>query len=234
MERRHFISLGASAFGAGLAVGVLPRLAFSEEKKDPNKVGVLEVSPAEDLMREHGALNRILLIYDEILRRFKINEEFDPALLKNSAQIIRNFIENYHEKLEEEYIFPRLKKAGKLVELVDTLVAQHQVGRKLTDIIVDLSNQASIKNPTEVRQLEEALLKFIHMYRPHEAREDTILFPAFKSLLSQKEYDKLGDQFEDKEHELFGKEGFEGILIKIADIEKSLAIYELAKFTPQL
>jgi hypothetical protein len=36
-----------------------------------------EVSPAEDLMREHGVLNRVLLIYDEILRRLKGAQDFD-------------------------------------------------------------------------------------------------------------------------------------------------------------
>ena len=30
------------------------------------------------------------------------------------------------------------------------------------------------------------------MYEPHEAREDTILFPAFHKLVSQHEYDALG------------------------------------------
>lgn len=70
------------------------------------------------------------------------------------------------------------------------------------------------------------------MYRPHEAREDTVVFSEFKTTLTQKEYDKLGEEFEDKEHELFGKEGFEGVLVQIADIEKSLGIYDLSKFTP--
>ena len=70
------------------------------------------------------------------------------------------------------------------------------------------------------------------MYRPHEAREDTIVFPAFKTTLTQKEYDRLGDEFEDREHQLFGKEGFDGVIIKITAIEKSLGIYDLSKFTP--
>ena len=43
---------------------------------------------------------------------------------------------------------------------------------------------------------------------------------------------KLGDQFEDKEHDLFGREGFEGIIVQIAEIEKALGIYDLSKFTP--
>jgi hypothetical protein len=38
------------------------------------------------------------------------------------------------------------------------------------------------------------------MYRPHESREDTVLFPAIRSLMTAKEYDDLGEQFEDREH----------------------------------
>ncbi|AHF17361.1 hypothetical protein NIASO_06125 [Niabella soli DSM 19437] len=30
------------------------------------------------------------------------------------------------------------------------------------------------------------------MYRPHEAREDTVLFPAFRKIVSRHEYDSLG------------------------------------------
>ena len=58
------------------------------------------------------------------------------------------------------------------------------------------------------------------MYRPHEAREDTIVFPTFKKIVTPKEYEVLGDRFEYREHELFGKEGFEGVLVEIAAIEK--------------
>lgn len=227
LDRRNFIQ-STAAFGAVALVTSSSILGCAKE----NKIGVDEVSPVEDLMREHGALNRILLIYDESLRRFRSKEEMDPNLLKKSALIIQNFIENYHEKLEEEYIFPRLKKAGKLIDTVDILLAQHKAGRKLTEIILSLSNTPSFKNPADLNSLETALVKFIYMYRPHEAREDTVVFPEFKTTLTQKEYDKLGDEFEDREHQLFGKEGFEGVLVQIADIEKALGIYELSKFTP--
>lgn len=72
------------------------------------------------------------------------------------------------------------------------------------------------------------------MFRPHEAREDTVLFPAFRKLLSFQEYQKLGDIFEDKEHELFGMDGFEKAVSQVADLEKKLGIYNLSQFTPQL
>jgi hypothetical protein len=45
---------------------------------------------------------------------------------------------------------------------------------------------------------------------------------------------KLGDKFEDKEHELFGSAGFEGLVDQVAKIEQQLGVYNLAEFTPQL
>ena len=72
------------------------------------------------------------------------------------------------------------------------------------------------------------------MYRPHEAREDTILFPAFRKIVSKHEYGSLGEEFEKNEQRLFGKDGFETMVNKVAEIEKSFGKYELALFTPQV
>jgi hemerythrin-like domain-containing protein len=71
------------------------------------------------------------------------------------------------------------------------------------------------------------------MYAPHEAREDRVLFPAFRSRVSANEHDSLDEDFQKKEDELFGDEGFEKMVDKIAGIERKLGIYDLAQFTPK-
>lgn len=43
---------------------------------------------------------------------------------------------------------------------------------------------------------------------PYEAREDTVQFPTFRSPVSRQEYDALGEQFQEKEDELFSEDGF--------------------------
>lgn len=58
-------------------------------------------------------LDRVLLLYEAGIRKFSSNEDFDPGLISQSAEIIRDFIDNYHEKSEEEHVFPRFKKAGR-------------------------------------------------------------------------------------------------------------------------
>jgi hemerythrin-like domain-containing protein len=72
------------------------------------------------------------------------------------------------------------------------------------------------------------------MYRPHKAREDTVLFPAIHSLFSPEEFDKLGDQFEDRERALFGENGFARIVSEVAELERKLNLYELSRFTPKI
>jgi hypothetical protein len=85
-----------------------------------------EVTPPDDLMREHGVLDRLLLIYEAGLQKFDAREEFDPAIITGAAQIVRDFIENYHEQSEEEAVFPCFRKAGKILPLVDILLEQHK------------------------------------------------------------------------------------------------------------
>ena len=192
----------------------------------------IEVTPAEDLMREHGLLKRILLIYEDIGRRIAAQKDFPTGSVTNSARIIRSFIEEYHEKLEEDYLFPRFRKHGLLVDLVNTLQQQHQAGRRVTEYILALS-AAGLKSAADKNKLSDALGAFVRMYAPHEAREDTVLFPALHQIVSPHEYGALGEDFERKEHQLFGKEGFEGMVPRVAAIEKELGIYDLAQFTPK-
>jgi hemerythrin-like domain-containing protein len=230
IEKRQFLK-GASVavVTAGLIVPsafAAPRQKEQRTEKEP------EVTPPEDLMREHGVLDRLLLIYEAGLRKFYSNEDFDPAVITGTAQIVRDFIENYHEQSEEEAVFPRFKKAGKMVPLVDTLLDQHKAGRRVTDIIFQRA-PGSRKDGDDRRQLVGAIHAFITMYRPHAAREDTDLFPHLRDVVSPHEYDAMAEDFEKKEHQLFGGDGFEMMVHRVAGLEQSIGIGDLAQFTPQ-
>jgi hemerythrin-like domain-containing protein len=225
--RRDLFSRTAVAGVLALAAGFVPP---EKKTKEPHEE---EVSPAEDLMREHGVLKRVLLVYDEAIRRLDSRLDLPPEPLADAAKVIRSFIEDYHEKLEEGFLFPRFRKARKLVDLVDVLLAQHRAGRRLTDTTARLATAASLSDPGKQRELRDSMAAFIRMYAPHEAREDTVLFPALRRIVTANEYDALGEDFEKKEHQLFGSDGFEKMVDRVAGIEKTLGIYDLAQFTPK-
>jgi hemerythrin-like domain-containing protein len=205
-----------------------------KEKVERHDAHEEEVSPGEDLMREHGVLKRILLVYEEAERRLLAGgADLSSEAVHKAATLIRTFIEDYHEKLEEDFLFPRYRKANKFMDLVEVLAAQHQAGRRLTDRTLQLATNSALKDEANRKQLATALRQFVRMYAPHEAREDTVLFPALRKIVTPNEYDALGEDFEEKEHQLFGEDGFEAIVDKVAAIEKELGIYELAQFTPR-
>ena len=70
------------------------------------------------------------------------------------------------------------------------------------------------------------------MYRPHAAREDTVLFPELRGLVGAQAYAELGEQFEDKETQMLGDHGFERSVAEVAKLEEAFDVADLAKLTP--
>jgi hemerythrin-like domain-containing protein len=226
-DRRRFLHaagvLTLPAFAPGLA------RADDKSKKDEE-----EVTPAEDLMREHGILNRVLLVYEEGLRRLRVKEEVSPDVFHQAASLVRKFVEDYHENLEEKFLFPRFESRKRLTELVAVLRKQHQAGRALTDVVLREAAKDRFRNAENRATLVASVEAFIRMYRPHEAREDTVLFPALPKVFSAKELKELGERFEKEEDKLFGEEGFHKVVDRVAGFEKQLGIHYLDRFTPRL
>lgn len=110
-NRRDFVKKGLVVTLSGVAgMSLLSGCKDKEEKEGEGQ----KVSPPEDLMQEHGLLNRILLIYDTCRTRLESKTAFPKETISNAANIIRTFVEDYHEKQEEQYLFPRFQKANRL------------------------------------------------------------------------------------------------------------------------
>jgi hemerythrin-like domain-containing protein len=216
------------ALTTAAAAPVWARAGKAKPKAEPEE----DVGPGEDLMREHGVLRRVLLVHDEVVRGLRGGIEVNPVVLQRTAKLIRSFVEDYHEKQEEEFLFPRFERAGKLVALVQTLRAQHQAGRAVTDRILALATPAGVRDGSTRQELAGRLETFARMYQPHAAREDTVLLPALHEIMSHHEYDALGEQFERREKQIFHGDGFERAVDEVDQIEKLVGIEDLAQFTP--
>jgi hemerythrin-like domain-containing protein len=121
-------------------------------------------------------------------------------------------------------LFPRFEKAKKMTDLVAVLRTQHKQGLSLTDLIRANANQQALKNTETKRKTMRYIRQFVRMHNPHEAREDTVLFPEFRRIVSQNECDALGEEFEDQEHKLFGEDGIEKYVEKVARWKKRWAL----------
>lgn len=227
VTRRALLSTGVAALVVGAAGAEVGNLATRQTPTagpdDP---------PDVDLMAEHGVLKRVLLIYQAAVRRTNAGMAPPASAIHDGAEVIHDFVESFHEALEEGYVFPRLRTAGKLVGTVDTLLVQHARGRELTQLILAGSTARAMSSTTTRKSVTGAITAFVRMYEPHEAREDTVVFPAFRALLSADELDELASTFAELQRSQFGPGAFAEVVNHVADIERRLGIYDLNEFTP--
>ncbi len=225
-DRRSLFAAGTAGLLLAASPGFMP---IAEAHGDEN-----DVSADEDMMREHGVLRRGLLVYSEAAGRLRRNGAgtVDPMTLQETAKLFRTFGEDYHErKLEEAYVFPAvLKKGGPAAELTGILVTQHNRGREITDYVLSVAGLGSI-GTGDAEPLAKAMETFVRMYQNHAAREDTVVFQAWKKAIPPHELEEMGDKFEKIEHEQLGEDGFEDALRQIAAIEQTFGYADLAQFT---
>ena len=242
-DRRQFLKATAFA-GSALLLGACGSTATVNNQpvsnvgtamKDEPAKDAKEVLAVEDLMREHGVLRRALFVFGEAAVVLPSNAPTVWAdAIQKAAKLFRTFGEDYHEKkLEEQYIFPLIKQKGlngPSGTYPDILTAQHNRGREITDYIISATTSGKVG--ANAGELAKALQGFVRMYETHAAREDTIVFPAWKELITAEEYDKLGDTFEEIEHEQFGEDGFNDAVKQIGEIEASVGLADISKLTP--
>jgi hemerythrin-like domain-containing protein len=223
---------GLAAAGGGFAAGSGVARADNSGAA-PDSLEVLRTpTPGEDLMAEHGLLVRILLIYRHLLAGQASGHPVPAGHAHDSALIIHDYIEAFHEELEEAYVFQRLMQAGQLKPTVSTLRVQHARGRELTQLILADSDGSGSLPTAAAARVASAMAAFVRMYEPHEAREDTVVYPAFRALLKPTEIADLGARFAELQTEQFGGDGFAAMVGRVAATERALGIYDLAQFTP--
>jgi hemerythrin-like domain-containing protein len=238
MKRRNFLG-GIAGLSAGLILGgcsdtkgLTSMEKSSLSNRDEEAKGA-PVTATEDLMREHGILRRVLFVYSDTAEKLRHGDR--ASLLENlhkAAGLFQSFGEDYHEKkLEEAYIFPLVKKSHSQASgYPDILTIQHNRGREITNYILSVTQNAKL-NDTDAEHLAGAMKSMVRMYRAHAAKEDTVVFPAWKETLSEEQLDDMGEMFEHIEHQQFGKDGFETAVRQIASIETELGLADISQFT---
>ncbi len=222
LDRRKFLFVFASSLS--MAAVNSPVIAFPTSAPG--------VQAVEDLMQEHGVLGRLLLIYEEGARKLLLDKPGEAMTsIAGATEILINHIQGQHERVEELMIFPVLNRANQLPELVSTLVSQHKAGRDITQDIQDLAAMRADKTETGRAQVARLANSYVRMFRPHALREDTVLYPKLRTMLSATEYGELSEKVKNLESKMKNNGDLSAILGKVDEIETAMGIHDLAKFT---
>ncbi len=206
--RRQFVLAGGLGVAGALAGG--GALAKEAKEKDDD-----DVPPTEDLMREHGVLRRILLVYGEVIRRVDAKQEIKPecgvGLGHHHPRVHRGLSRAGRGAVH----LPPPAEGGKADRSRRRAPGAAPGRTSRHRRRAEARHAGRAQGRRQPQELADKLRAFIRMYEPHAAREDTVLFPAFRALLSERELKKLMDLFEDKEKAL-PHGGFEKMVDEVA------------------
>jgi hemerythrin-like domain-containing protein len=222
-RRSLFVMAGAA--GAGLLI-----TGCTESSKSRGETA----TAIEILDRHHGILYRIVSILEEVRGGMDAHMDLSPEIVQGTVELARRFVVDHHQRLEEKYVFPVFDAANKMGGLVGVLREQHAVGAQLTDLLKQLAAGFSAKDLEKRRTLGSAIHQFSRMYRAHSNREDTMLFPLLRQVVTPKAYGELNSAFEKEENEILGKNGLDEMNLKLSNYENMLGIGDLAAFTPRM
>ena len=188
-------------------------------------------SPSEYLMRQHGIVHRLALLFETVAERAQEGKRIEPAFLQTRG-LVHDFTEDYHEELEENYIFPLFTGGGPLEEMVSVLRMQHSMGHTLAQRAYRIAEKGPDLDEDERRKLASGCRSYSRMYRAHAAFEDTQMWPALRETVSPSKYEDITEAFARMAEERLGDEGFSGAVEQMAEIEQKLGIDGLSDFTP--
>jgi hypothetical protein len=92
---------GGVAVAGAAAAGGAWAAADSPSPDSTTAAGRAPIPPDDDLMREHGVLKRVLLCYREMIPLLQSGAPVSAAHIQDSALIIHDFIEGFHEGLRK-------------------------------------------------------------------------------------------------------------------------------------
>ncbi|MBV8393699.1 MAG: hypothetical protein JOY81_11010 [Alphaproteobacteria bacterium] len=230
--RRRWLA-GTAGMGLAGTVGMIGLAALDgpalAREESPKKASDDTLTPAEILSRNNGFLQRVMLIYETAVRRANDGGDIDPRVISIPAETTRDFFHKYNEKAKQEVIYPVFRKAGRMIELVDAAIAQQAEGAKLTDRIVEGAPRIHTKEQRQA--LADDIGRFIAIYRPLIAREETDLFPTLHALTTPDDYKSLASELLKRQAAAFSQDGFETATKNIADVETKLGT-DLAQAPP--
>jgi len=223
-SRRNFLTLAGVA-GAGFAASACT---------GPNKPRDENGTAIELLDRQHGMLRRAIFILEEIRGGMDARMDLPPEITQGTVELISRLMIEYHQKLEEKYIYPAFDTAKKMGGLVGILREQHDAGTQLTGILKQLAAGFPTKDHEKRRTIGGVIHQFSRMYRAHADREDTVLLPVLRQVVTPVAYREMSRAFEDEEKQAFGQNGLEELTRKLMGFEEALGLGDLAAFTPRV
>lgn len=173
------------------------------------------------LEREHRTIEKILRVIGVLADELAEDRNIDSDVLSDICQFLRIYGHQCHHGKEESYLFPMLESHG-VPEggcPLGALRHEHERSRTLTQELAKASVEYAA-NPNAGRSaLSEVFSKLMQFYPAHIWKEEYLLFPLARKVLSAEDDERLLKEFTSVESDIYSHahESYEQLATQLED-----------------
>jgi hemerythrin-like domain-containing protein len=168
--------------------------------------------PIGPMMIEHRLIERMIKIMESEVKRIEKEGVLNLVVIDQAVDFIRTYADRCHHGKEEGILFRELEKkniSGDHKKILDELLEEHKLGRKLTASLAEARNRAVNENHSQVSDIVDIMKKLVNFYPKHIEKEDKHFFMPVMGYFTDQEKDamlKEGYEFDQKLiHEKYGE-----------------------------
>jgi len=149
------------------------------------------LDPIQELMDEHRIIEKVLTALTAAA-----HQEVPLEFYERAVDFITNFADKCHHGKEEERLFPVLEEKGIPRESgpIGCMCDEHEIGRGHVQSMRELIKAGDLDG------LHRESLEYVALLRSHIQKEDNVLFPMGRGVLSKVELERLRFKFDEVEH----------------------------------
>ncbi|TXT54083.1 MAG: Cation-binding protein [Candidatus Thorarchaeota archaeon] len=152
------------------------------------------VQPIGPLMIEHRLIERMIAVMEKEIERIEADNTANPNFIEIAVDFIRTYADRCHHGKEEDILFRDLKKKDLTDEdqaLMDELIQEHILGRKLTQELVDAKERYVSGTDEAIISIVDVMRQLVEFYPQHIEKEDKVFFKAAMKYFSREEMDLM-------------------------------------------
>ncbi len=149
------------------------------------------LDPIQELMDEHRIIEKALTALAAAAE-----QEVPLEFYERAVDFITNFADKCHHGKEEERLFPVLEEKGipRDAGPIGCMCDEHERGRGYVRCMRELIKAG------DLAKLQRESLEYVALLRGHIQKEDNVLFPMGRAVLSQGELERLRVKFDEVEN----------------------------------
>ena len=155
-------------------------------------------SPMEVLELEHHVIQKIVGAMAVLAEGLGAGQEPPVETLRNIVEFMRTFADKCHHGKEETHLFPFLEKRGVPARgcPIGALIHEHEQGRTIVGQLAQATEAYASGNVSARDSVTETLRGLMGLYPSHIWKEEYLLFPMSKKVLSAADQQQLLEKFE--------------------------------------